>query len=261
MNRDGHNQVKFFVGAEVEYTPAHSKRTLFVVDYQDTAEIEKHAKENRTQHIFLGANHSFNARYDTEHFKETWNEQIKTLLSKGYMVTLDYQAHEHEKVLTMLSPDIWKSRNFIPLLSVRIPKITESSINLTVKIDDIDFNATNAGVWCMHYTEVTDSNRFTHWNEYSSDEVIIRDTEESADAVTEYTSVSAPPVAEDPVPENNVVKNLVEAGLDPDGKSLLKPDENEVPVIASLDAATAAAAYTADVKPAPATPKKEKKVQ
>ena len=30
MNRDGHKGVTFFIGPEVEHTPAYSKRTLFV---------------------------------------------------------------------------------------------------------------------------------------------------------------------------------------------------------------------------------------
>jgi hypothetical protein len=34
MNRDGHNDVNFFVGTEVERTPAFGKRTLFVVGWQ-----------------------------------------------------------------------------------------------------------------------------------------------------------------------------------------------------------------------------------
>ena len=39
MDRPGHEQVDFFVGEEVEHTPAFGKRTLFVVGIQNTAEI------------------------------------------------------------------------------------------------------------------------------------------------------------------------------------------------------------------------------
>src|ERR1035437_4873094 len=172
MNRDGHKDVTMFVGGEVEKTPAFGKKTLFVVGFQDTATIENHAKEHKTPHIFLGANHSFDAKYDTAHFAKTWDQQITYLLDKGYWVTLDYPAHQHETVLKMLNPGIWQSRIFVPLLSVRIPHVETSSPNLTVKIDDVDFKATNPGVWCMHFHEVTDSNRFTDWNEYATDVVI-----------------------------------------------------------------------------------------
>ena len=37
MDREGHNGVNYFVGTEVERTPAHGLKTLFVVgsSYQD----------------------------------------------------------------------------------------------------------------------------------------------------------------------------------------------------------------------------------
>jgi len=168
MNRDGHKGVDYFIGPEVEHTPAFSKRTLFVVGKQKLDQIERMAKEYRTPHIFLGANHSFNA----ESMDPYWGLVITALLDKGFWVTLDYQAHEHEAVLKMLNAGIWHSRLFVPLLSVRIPHVQTSSTNLTIKIDDIDFKATNAGVWCLNHHEITDSNRFTDWNEYTSDEIV-----------------------------------------------------------------------------------------
>jgi hypothetical protein len=206
MNRDGHNNVTFFVGPEVEHTPAFCKKTLFVVDYQSPETVEAHAKEQNVQHVFLGANHSFHTYHVTDYFIETWNNLITRLLDKGYWVTLDYPAHQHQTVLKMLNPGIWQSRLFVPLLSVRIPKIETSSPNLTVKIDDIDFKATNPGVWCMSVREVTDSNRFTDWTEYSTDVVI--KTEE------------IPPATQ----VQSDVKNDASLGLDPDSKSMLKPE-------------------------------------
>ena len=170
MNRDGHKDVAFFIGGEVEHTPAFNKKTLFVVGKQDVTEIEKHARANKTPHIFMGANHSFNV--DPSDGTLYWDNTITALLDKGFWVTLDYQAHQHENVLKMLNPGVWQSRMFVPLLSVRIPNIETSSPNLTVKIDDVDFKATNRGVWCMHFHEVTDSNRFTDWQDYESDSVV-----------------------------------------------------------------------------------------
>ena len=67
MNRDGHKDVNFFVGTEVERTPAFGKRTLFVVGWQPVLEIVKLLAEHNSytdntkhiEHIFFGANHSF----------------------------------------------------------------------------------------------------------------------------------------------------------------------------------------------------------
>ncbi len=192
MNRNGHEGVDFFIGPEVEHTPAFSKRTLFVVGEQPVDKIVQLAQDHKTPHIFMGANHSFSANLSTY-----WDETITALIDKGYMVTLDYQAHEHVTVLSMLGKSVWRSRLFVPLLSVRVPDIQTSNVNLTIKIDDIDFDSTNAGVWCLHHHEVTDSNRFTSWNEYSTDQVI-----DANPAVVPEIAVTQPQVVETPVELN-----------------------------------------------------------
>lgn len=175
MIRSGHDEnTCYFIGPEVEHTPAFSKRTLFVIGTQDVAQIERMAKEHKVTHIFMGANHSFVTAVGWENDESApyWDSTITTLLDKGYWVTLDYPAHQHQSVLKMLNPGIWQSRLFVPLLSVRIPNVQTSSVNLTIKIDDIDFNATNEGVWCLNHHEVTDSNRFTPWQDYTTDEIV-----------------------------------------------------------------------------------------
>lgn len=249
MNRDGHNSVEFFIGPEVEHTPAFSKKTLFVVGRQDVAVIEKHARDNKTPHIFMGANHSFDI--DPLHPDTTlyayWDKTITALLDRGFMVTLDYQAHIHSTVQKVLNPGIWQSRLFVPLLSVRITNIETSSPNLTVKIDDIDFKATNRGVWCMHFHEVTDSNRFTDWSEYESDSIL---------AAAEVVAPVAEKLIEKHVKVEEVkvelptpapVLNDGDIGLDTESKSLLKPDPDAPPTVSeSVSTPQDAAAAYAD---------------
>jgi len=167
MNRDGHNNARFFIGSEVEHTPAFNKRTLFVVGKQPVADIVQFARDQKSTHIFMGANHSFAIDHDSY-----WDTTITHLLDRGFWVSLDYEAHLHGDVLKMLSKGIWQSRIFVPMLSIRIPHLQTSSQNLTLKFDDVDFKATNAGVWCLNHHEVTDSNRFTDWQDYGSDEVL-----------------------------------------------------------------------------------------
>ena len=41
MDRPGHELAKFFIGTEVEHTPAHGKTTLFVVGLQSHQQILK----------------------------------------------------------------------------------------------------------------------------------------------------------------------------------------------------------------------------
>jgi hypothetical protein len=252
MNRDGHNNVTFFIGPEVEHTPAFSKKTLFVVGRQDVATIEKHARDNKTPHIFMGANHSFdiNPAHPDVTLYAYWDKTITALLDKGFMVTLDYEAHIHSTVLKMLNPGIWQSRLFVPLLGVRIPKIETSSPNLTVKIDDIDFKATNRGVWCMHFHEVTDSNRFTDWQEYETDSVIHSGEElmASLNAQTEpKATVIAPATPMAPVEEVVVQPlNKPDLGLEVEPKTSLKPEETPAIVADIVKSPEDAAAAYAD---------------
>lgn len=180
FTREGHAETRFFIGPEVEQTPAFNKKTLFVVGLEDTTLVENLARQEKVQHIFLSANRSFDCVQEItpglfmvgENNAKAWNDQIQHLLDKGFMVSLDYPAHKHEMVLRILNKTVWQSRNFVPILSVMVPHVSNSNINLTVKIDDINFKATNPGVWCMHYREVTDSNRFTDWQDYGSDTVL-----------------------------------------------------------------------------------------
>lgn len=281
MNRDGHQERSFFIGPEVEHTPAYSKKTLFVAGIHpehDADLIERLAREYKTPHIFLGANHSFDATHYTEYFGKTWNDLVTRLLDRGFWVSLDYPAHQHETVLKMFTPGVWQSRQFVPLLSVRIPKIQTSSPNLTVKIDDIDFKATNPGVWCMHFHEVTDSNRFTDWQDYGTDMVLSEDqiAPQAGPAhtlplkVPVYADINKPAAnltamkelvnsIDSEYPEENLrvietAFNDTSLGLDTEGKSKLKPDPDaiEETKIDGIDSPAAAAeAYAEGTKEDP----------
>lgn len=273
MKRDGHENIAFFIGPEVEHTPAYSKKTLFVVGKQDLDTILNLAREHKVSHVFMGANHSFDVDpTDTTFY---WDKTITALLDRGYWVTLDYPAHQHAAVLNMLNKGVWQSRTFVPMLGVRIPKVQTSSLNLIVKIDDIDFKATNPGVWCMHFHEVTDSNRFTDWQEYGSDVVIhaeddkptpmppyipqpqvstemrgMRKPIDLKDLVsTVYADINKPDIdlesIRETLAEDEKVKNDQELGLDPKAKSALKgkPDV-KVADVADIDVLEAYAAGT-----------------
>jgi len=254
MKRDGHEKAIFFIGPEVEHTPAYSKKTLFVVGKQDLNKIVELAREHKVPHVFMGANHSFD--FDPADNTHYWDLTIQALLDRGFWVTLDYEAHQHKSVLKMLGPHTWQSRMFVPLLSVRIPNIQNSSVNLTVKMDDIDFKATNPGVWCMHFHEVTDSNRFTDWIEYGNDYVI--DTEivkeepiTPADMIVTTPSSRSKELIEELKKKVSPVKNDENLGLDPDSKSMLKGEPERIMEKLNITALDAAEAYAEGAKTDP----------
>ncbi len=265
MKREGHENIRFFVGPEVEHTPAYSKRTLFVIGKQDIDKIVGIARENKVTHIFMGADHSFDLDpTDNTHY---WDLTIQSLLTRGFWVTLDYQAHQHEHVLKMLSNTVWSSRMFVPLLSIRIPKIQTSSVNLTVKIDDIDFKGTNPGVWCMHYHEVTDSNRFTDWVEYINDFIVKEDVvkDEEMQPAEVYAAippkVEPAPIKPERVSDTTVVKNDTQLGLDPEPKSMLKGEPERIMEKLNLSAVDAAEAYADGAKVDPLGKEASKKAK
>jgi hypothetical protein len=95
------------------------------------------------------------------------------ILEKGYFVTIDYPYHLHDEVKKRFSL-IWKKEKFIPFCSV-IFQNSEEDDNLCIKIDDIDFNKTNPGVWTMSMDHFKQTSGFTSWKDYKQDEPIQED--------------------------------------------------------------------------------------
>ncbi len=168
MNRDGHNDANFFVGTEVEHSPAHGQRTLFVVGLQPKEEILTRALNNKCPHIYLGANQSFNPTNDDW---DAWNELIMSLLNDDIWVTLDFDSAYAQH--PWFHDNGWcEFDNFIPMISVKVPYIRLFNYNATIKIDDIDFKQSNPGVWCHSLHSLQNRENFTDWSKYTSDEVI-----------------------------------------------------------------------------------------
>ena len=163
----------FFVGVEVERTPAHGMPTLFVTGVQPIETIEKHLGElGIVEHIFFGANHSFNPGVDFPKDAdawEQWEKMIQHFLDKGMLCSLDLPLSHAEAVLetTMICSD-----NFIPQIRIPLPYIKQYNYNTMLKIDDKDFRATNPGVWCHSLHDLMDRSKFTDWREYGLDKPV-----------------------------------------------------------------------------------------
>jgi hypothetical protein len=162
--------ITFFVGREIERTPAFGMQTLFVVGIQDADSIMDVALANECTHIYFGANQSFKTKgvNDAEGWRP-WEDMIKECLDAGFWCTLDFDVCEHEG---LLESGLTENRRFIPQISVKLPYLSQLGYNATIKIDDKDFNATNPGVWCLPIGAITQRKYFTNWDEYTKDEVI-----------------------------------------------------------------------------------------
>jgi hypothetical protein len=165
MIREGHNEVSFFIGTEVEHTPAFGKRTLFVVGIQDPEIVWQEFHNNDCDHIYFGANQSF----DNEDWQD-WEYMIRYCLEKlPNYCTLDFDVKYAENILETVLVEF---HNFIPMISVKLPYIRQFGYNATIKLDDKDFAATNPGVWCHSLHDLQNSKVFTDWSKYTKDEVI-----------------------------------------------------------------------------------------
>lgn len=159
----GKRRTDFMVGSEIEKTPAFSMRTLFVQGYKSFEEIREVCLEHNIEHVYLGANRSFAIGHN-------WEFLIAELIQAGFIVTLDYLTEYHPYLVVTLSTKIWNNDKFIPMITIDISNLCGLSKNLTLKIDDTDF--TSPGIWCVNYKDVANPDKFTSWDEYSSDEII-----------------------------------------------------------------------------------------
>ena len=169
MKRDGHEDVKFFYGTEVEHTPAYGKRTLFVVGVQPVEDIAQALKD--CEHIFFGANHSYEPEnWDPQDYDyDDWSHMIKHFLKQGILCTLDVPYSQLEEIH---EDGYDEYNNFIAQLRISIPYVSLYNYNTMVKIDDKDFDATNPGVWTHSLHKLMDRTVFTPWSDYSKDEVV-----------------------------------------------------------------------------------------
>ena len=130
------SDVVFFTGKEVEHTPAFGMPTLFVVGIQPVESIALNLQG--CNHIFFGANHSFNPANNVEH--DAWEKMISFFLDKDYLCSLDIPLNQVEEFNDGGLNDY---DNFIPQIRVPIPYIKLWNYNTMIKIDDKDFKATN----------------------------------------------------------------------------------------------------------------------
>ena len=167
------DNVKYFTGNEVEHTPAYGMYTLFVTGVQPVIHIEEMLLQyNQIEHIFFGANHSFNpgTKFPEDANQWTpWEDMILEFLKEGYLCSLDIPIALAE---AFLESGLTEYDNFIPQLRIPLPYVKQWNYNTMLKIDDKDFKATNPGVWCHSLHDLLDREKFTNWSKYGLDKVI-----------------------------------------------------------------------------------------
>jgi hypothetical protein len=160
--------VNVFSGIEIEHTPAYGKQTLFLARNDLTFDqILSLCVASNAEAVYFGANRTY------MHNHAMQLAQIHQLLDRGYWVTVDYPFELHQLVAKKFST-CWRKDRFIPFCSIIFPH-TEEDDNLCFKVDDVDFNKTNPGVWSMTMKNFKQQAGFTKWDEYKQDEPITED--------------------------------------------------------------------------------------
>jgi|TARA_B100000965_G_scaffold24544_1_gene18428 hypothetical protein len=157
--------VKVFSGKEVEHTPAYGLQTLFLARNDLTYDqIKELCVKVDAEAVYFGANRCFVNNLATQPM------QVNRLLNDGYYVTIDYQYAIHNEVKKRYSA-VWQHEKFIPFCSV-IFENSEEDNKLCFKIDDVDFNTSNKGVWTMNMEDFKKQAGYTTWDEYKQDKPI-----------------------------------------------------------------------------------------
>ena len=159
------DNIKVFSGVEIEHTPAYGKQTLFLARNDLTFDqIQELAVLSNAEAIYYGANRS----YIHSHFQQVL--QVIKFLEHGYYVTVDYPFELHQLVSQKYALT-WKHEKFIPFCSIIMPD-SEEDTSLCFKIDDIEFNKTNPGIWTMSMKDFKEKAGYTKWNDYKKDKPI-----------------------------------------------------------------------------------------
>lgn len=162
------DDVVFFVGQEVERTPAYGRPTLFVVGIPGLDSVVEQLEKNpEIDHIFFGANHSYDP-IDADEY-DRWDTMIRYFLEKNYWCTLDIPL---TACSMFLEGGLCSWNRFIPQIRVPVPYVEQWNYNAMLKLDDIGFDQTNPGVWCHHLHSLRSRESFTGWPEYNNDQVV-----------------------------------------------------------------------------------------
>jgi hypothetical protein len=164
----------FFVGVEVENSPAKGTQTLFVVGRHDAATIVNKAKNCRARHIYIGANMSLHGVANDDHFTwRQWEAMVDAILSQtAHAITYITVDIESSQIEGFLDSRMSEDNRIIPMISVKLPYMKLLNYNTTIKLDDKGFDQTNPGVWCHSLHDLMDKNTYTPWSAYQGDSPI-----------------------------------------------------------------------------------------
>lgn len=162
--------VKFLVNTYQEHTLAYGKQTLTIFgepDLEEIARVIAQYTDVEIEHLHFGAERSFTCT--TLDAMEDWIANIKHFLTLDYWVTLEVDL---QLINLLQESGLAQWNRFIPLISVKIPFAYELGYNASIKIDDVQFNHSNTGIWCHQIHDLLDYKKYTCWSDYKDDIIV-----------------------------------------------------------------------------------------
>lgn len=151
----------WFLGREVEQTPAYGKQTLFLPKLLTVHVIEK-CLPKHCEHIHFGANKSIPSEGLNQSKWALLEATITKFLKDDLWCTLDVPAEQYQ---TVLESSLVRYNRFILVVNLELPRIRQAGYNAVLKIDD----PSSGGVWCHSLHDLQDRKKFTVSDEYKHD--------------------------------------------------------------------------------------------
>lgn len=143
-------KINYYVGTELNYTPANGMQTVYTCQFKTADQIEEIAKANNAKHVRLGY-------LGTVQKNKLYNDVISELLVNGYKVSLEYQPHLEESLKELIDTKIWTHHNFIPLIKIKY-NFDCHNANASFILEDINNTEVN---WSGNLKDMMDSNKYS----------------------------------------------------------------------------------------------------
>ena len=150
------------IGIEIRNTPLHGMKTLYVTGIQEVSLIVQEAHWNECTAIYLGTNDSFKPK-DYDEWRE-WEEFIHSILDSkcNFYCAIEFDVNFAEEFLESCLAD---NNKLVPIVSVKMPYLSQLGYNAVLKIDDKEFGATNEGEWHHRIHDLRNTEAFNSWDD------------------------------------------------------------------------------------------------
>lgn len=170
-DQDSVSGVKAFVGIEIENTQAKGLPTLFLdpSKLSNAEMIVMIVSNSHVRHIYLNANHY---PIEDDLYFGRFEEVLQYIEGRSSIDLVTVEIQNSQAIANLGKSYLDRFQKLILNVSIPIKDAKNYANRISIKIDDVDFKATNPGVWVQPMSEILSTRNFTGWDHYKNDEVI-----------------------------------------------------------------------------------------